>query len=76
MIHDRLVLGVRNDRIREMLLSEGWTLKLAQAIQISRAIETVQETQEQMNLAGKPPYMKKEIEAVRRVKTKTSPCYS
>ena len=75
MIRDRLVFGVKNDRIREKLLSEGGTLKLARAIQISRAIETVQETQAQMNLAGKPPCMKQEIEAVRRVKSKTPLCY-
>ncbi|KAK2721931.1 hypothetical protein QYM36_002485 [Artemia franciscana] len=68
MIRDRLVFGVKNDRIREKLLSEGGTLTLARAIKISRAIEIVQETQAQMNLAGKPPCMKQEIEAVRRVK--------
>jgi hypothetical protein len=44
LIRDRLVFGVKSDRIREKLLSEGGTFTLARAIETCRAIESVQET--------------------------------
>ena len=68
LIRDRLVFGVKSDRIREKLLSEGGTLTLARAIEICRAIESVQETQAQMTAANKTsvPMMKQEIDALKK----------
>ncbi|KAK2710069.1 hypothetical protein QYM36_013668 [Artemia franciscana] len=68
LIRDRLVLGVKSDRIREKLLSEGGTLTLARAIEICCAIESEQETQAQMTAANKTsvPVMKQEIDALKK----------
>ncbi|KAK2712390.1 hypothetical protein QYM36_011167 [Artemia franciscana] len=58
----------QSDRIIEKLLSEGGTLTLARAIEICRAIKSVQETQAQMTAANKTsvPMMKQEIDALKK----------
>ena len=68
MIQDRLVFGVKNSRTQEKLLSEGKTLTLVRAIDICRAIESVQETQAQISAAKQhpSPVMKQEIDALQR----------
>ncbi|KAK2704438.1 hypothetical protein QYM36_016737 [Artemia franciscana] len=74
LVRDRLVFGVKNARIREWLLSEGATLTLARAIECSRAIETVQETQAlKLNEQAQIP-IKQEVEVVQRQKNSPA-CY-
>ena len=74
VVRDRLVIGVKNTRIHERLLSEGATLTLARAIECSRAIETVQETQALMfNEQAQIP-IKREVEVVQRQRNSPT-CY-
>lgn len=68
LVRDQLVFGVKNARIRERLLSEGATLTLARAVECSRAIETVQETQALMLNEQAPIPIKQEVEVVQRRK--------
>ncbi|XP_065557841.1 uncharacterized protein LOC136025782 [Artemia franciscana] len=74
LVRGWLVFGVKNARIRERLLSEGATLTLARAIECSRAIETVQETQALMLNEQAHIPIKQEVEVVQRQKNSPA-CY-
>ena len=74
LVRDWLVFGVKNARIRERLLSEGATLTLARAVECSRAIETVQETQALMLNEQTQIPIKQEVEVVQRQKNSPA-CY-
>lgn len=52
MIRDRLVFGVKSQKIREKLINEGDKLTLDRAIQIFQSFEYAQEQLREMNQAA------------------------
>ena len=75
MIRDRIVFGVKQDKIRERLLSEGAGLTLARAVAICRAAEATQaQLMIMSNQEHSKVYIKQEVDIVARQGRKCYKC--